>query len=408
MPKVDMDMTAGTIVGWHVAEGAPVARDMPLFDIETDKAAMEVESPADGILAHVIAGEGASVPIGKPVAWIYADDEVIGPRPEPTVDLPASNIVDRLPVETAPSNEAPKILAIRATPAARRLARERRIDLQNIKGSALRGRIVRADIERLASARARSEPRGLHIVRRGQGDATPIVWLHGLGADMSCWAKVDALLPHGRPSLMIDLPAHGRSPLSSPKDFRALASEVRQTFDELDLGPVHLVGHSLGGALAIALADTRSARVERLTLIAPAGLGPDINISIIHGLIRASCTESLAPWLGELVSDRDLVTSSYVATAIRSRADQQRRLAQEKLARKIFADGTQTMDLSAALARAEMPIRIIWGREDKVIPWQHALRVPGKVSLNLFEHVGHMPQIEQPQAVAALIDETTQ
>ena len=71
MPKVDMDMASGKIMTWHVAEGSSVTKGEPLFDIETDKAAMEVEAPADGIL-HYTAPEGMEIPIGTPCAWLLS------------------------------------------------------------------------------------------------------------------------------------------------------------------------------------------------------------------------------------------------------------------------------------------------------------------------------------------------
>ena len=66
MPKVDMDMATGKLSVWHVSEGEAVSKGAPLFDIETDKAAMEVESPASGRLHHVIAAPGATVAVGAP------------------------------------------------------------------------------------------------------------------------------------------------------------------------------------------------------------------------------------------------------------------------------------------------------------------------------------------------------
>ena len=75
LPKVDMDMATGTIATWHVKEGDTVKKGMPLFDIETDKATMEVECPADGIIANITAHKGAVVPVGHSVAFIYQPGE---------------------------------------------------------------------------------------------------------------------------------------------------------------------------------------------------------------------------------------------------------------------------------------------------------------------------------------------
>eukprot|EP01035_Chromulina_nebulosa_P069369 gene69369-biopygen28895 len=70
-----MDMTHGTLAAWHVAEGDLVKQGAALFDIETDKAAMEVDAPASGRLQHVLARPGDRVPVGTVVAWLYADGE---------------------------------------------------------------------------------------------------------------------------------------------------------------------------------------------------------------------------------------------------------------------------------------------------------------------------------------------
>jgi pyruvate/2-oxoglutarate dehydrogenase complex dihydrolipoamide acyltransferase (E2) component len=79
LPKVDMDMATGIIALWHVKEGDTVKKGMPLFDIETDKAAMEVECPADGIIGNITAQKGAVVPVGQSVAHIYQAGETQQP-----------------------------------------------------------------------------------------------------------------------------------------------------------------------------------------------------------------------------------------------------------------------------------------------------------------------------------------
>ncbi len=153
-PKVDMDMVTGRLSRWLVAEGAAVKQGDPLFEIETDKAAMEIEAPGTGILRDVRAPEGADVAVGEAVAWIFAEGEqsaakpvsvaTAGPRLKPVaveVAVPASV------VETPASGGG-----IRATPLARRIAREAGIALSQISGSGPHGRIVRADVEDAVTA----------------------------------------------------------------------------------------------------------------------------------------------------------------------------------------------------------------------------------------------------------------
>src|ERR1700732_2750440 len=75
LPRVDMDMTEGRISRWYVAEGASVAKGQPIFEIETDKAAMEVEAPASGIIRHLSADLDKPLPVGSTVAWIDSEGE---------------------------------------------------------------------------------------------------------------------------------------------------------------------------------------------------------------------------------------------------------------------------------------------------------------------------------------------
>ena len=79
MPRVDMDMSSGRMGRWHAAEGAHVVKGATLFEIETDKAAMEVDAPASGVLKFVAASEGDVLPVGACIGWIVAEGETFAP-----------------------------------------------------------------------------------------------------------------------------------------------------------------------------------------------------------------------------------------------------------------------------------------------------------------------------------------
>jgi pyruvate dehydrogenase E2 component (dihydrolipoamide acetyltransferase) len=228
------------------------------------------------------------------------------------------------------------------------------------------------------------------------------VLIHGFASDATSWAPLESHLKNS-PLIRIDLPGHGKSPKLRIDSFADLVKEVRRAFDGLGIEAAHLVGHSLGGAVSLALADTRPRSLSSLTLIAPAGLGPDIDGDAVSGICRANRPESLAPWLRALVANEDLITDSYVRLAMAGRADPNLRAAQSALAGVLFPDGVQAFDLRAALDRIETPTRIIWGRQDRIIPWKHALRAPGRIGLHLFEGTGHMPQIECAEAVGKIM-----
>ena len=413
MPKVDMDMTSGRIVAWHVAEGQRVRTGQPLFDIETDKAAMEVEAPGDGILRHP-ADEGTSIAIGQPVAWLFSEGE---PVRDPSRGRPPPAVGGHVPVEETAKPEAVRPdtgpdrgeHGIRATPLARSLARNTGLDIGRMTGTGHRGRVQASDV-RLAlksehpSARTGVNPEsdGIALTRSPGGTGTPVVLIHGLAGNSRSWSAVEDHLRH-RPLIRIDLPGHGRSPGRRITGFSSLVADMRRTLDELKLEKAHLVGHSLGGALALALADTRPRSIAGVTLIAPAGLGPGICGEALSGIVNASRTESLWPWLRTLVADETLITESYVRSIMAERADADLRATQRSMMDALFPDGVQSFDLRAALERVDAPTRIIWGKRDRIIPWQHALGAPGKAGLHLFGGIGHLPHIEAPEEVGRLI-----
>jgi len=458
MPKVDMDMASGTIADWFVAEGAAVEKGEPLFTFETDKSAMEVEAPASGVLHHRTA-EGTEVPIGEAVGWLYAEGEAVG-KPStqgvtagdtaaddvPAVDTPAEDrpaehrpAKDR-PAEDTPtgdgrsddrqsadtptgdtpsaadreSAQAPRAAGAaggtRATPRARSLARDAGLDLASLRGSGPRGRIQSGDVRAATDGgpAARSvgdftvETGPLAVTRAAHGTGAPLVMIHGFASDALSWTPLEGPLGR-RPLIRIDLPGHGKSPARPVDGFEALLDEVGTAFDALSTEPVHLLGHSLGGAVCLALADSRPERVASLTLIAPAGLGPDIDGEVLAGICRATRPESLGPWLRELVADASLVTDAYVRLAMAGRAGPNLRAAQTAMASALFPDGVQAINLRRALARVSVPTRIVWGKGDVIIPWTHALQAPGRVGLHLFDGVGHLPHIEQADEVAAII-----
>lgn len=437
MPKVDMDMATGKLAIWHAAEGETVKKGAALFDIETDKAAMEVEAPASGILRQIVAQPGETVAVGSPVAYIYEEGETVvavAPAPAPAKAQPAPKPATADAVATVPAGSAPAVqpvpsaaeaaAGLRATPIARRLAREAGLALSDLPGSGPRGRIQRADVESVLArktdavtppARATlpapavhvapdwsNQPGELHVTTR-KGAGTPLVLIHGFAADSTGWMSLERALPRDLPLIRIDLPSHGRSPLRRVTGFSDLAKMVVQAFDRLTDAPVHLLGHSLGGALALAVSDIRPRQVKTLSLLSPAGLGPEIDGPALNGIARATSADSLAPWLKRLTARPDGISHDFAKAAMLARIDPELRAAQQDLAQVLFPDGVQAFDLTAALERVTAPTLMVWGRDDRILPWKQALAAPGEVALHLLRGVGHVPHMEAPDDVAALV-----
>lgn len=156
LPRVDMDMTSGVISKWHVREGDRVVRGSALFEIETGKAAMEIDAPADGVLGNIIVSEGGTAPVGSAVAYILEAGELPATLPLPATAPPLPAAPTPIVNASGPSGigASPSIAGqapgggIRATPLARRLAREARLDLAEISGSGPHGRITADDVKR--------------------------------------------------------------------------------------------------------------------------------------------------------------------------------------------------------------------------------------------------------------------
>jgi pyruvate dehydrogenase E2 component (dihydrolipoamide acetyltransferase) len=156
MPALEMAQETGKLLAWRKREGDSVSKGEPLLDIETDKAVVEVEAPADGILAGIKASEGADIPVGQTIAWIVAPGEAVPVESESSA--PAARAVSQPKAEqpAAPVTASSSATASSAkiSPKARRLAKELGVDLATVHGSGPGGEILASDIQAAASGPA--------------------------------------------------------------------------------------------------------------------------------------------------------------------------------------------------------------------------------------------------------------
>jgi pyruvate dehydrogenase E2 component (dihydrolipoamide acetyltransferase) len=147
MPKVDMVMETGTFIEWLKKEGDTVSKGEALFVTNTDKAAIEIEAPADGILAGVKAGPGDVIPVTEVIAYILKPGEALPVGAAPQLEAAAVAVVEAAAVVEAVQAAIPVQLGkVRASPLARRIAEEMQIDLSLVSGRGPRGRIHKADV----------------------------------------------------------------------------------------------------------------------------------------------------------------------------------------------------------------------------------------------------------------------
>ena len=166
LPQWGMNMEDGTLTKWLVSEGDEIAEGQPLVEVETAKINSELESPAGGVIAHIMAVEGSLVKVGEIVAVIGAPGED-PPRPEPGAASPRTS-ARRRPRRSAAS--ASTGAARQVTPVARRLAQENGISLDDVTGTGPRGRITEQDVRDAIDARQRPKvqvvPRARMLARQ--------------------------------------------------------------------------------------------------------------------------------------------------------------------------------------------------------------------------------------------------
>jgi pyruvate dehydrogenase E2 component (dihydrolipoamide acetyltransferase) len=181
------------------------------------------------------------------------------------------------------------------------------------------------------------------------------------------------------------------------------AAFVLRFLDQIDVERVHLVGHSMGGAIAAQMALTAPGRVASLVLIAPAGLGAEINTDYLNGFVAASSRRELKPVVELLFADPALVSRQLLDDLLRYKRLDGVGAVLTQLGADLFSGGVQTALPVAQLACSTIPTTLIWGREDRIIPAAQAATAGAAASVHVFDGAGHMVMMEKAGEVNALI-----
>ncbi len=360
MPKWGLAMEEGMVVAWHVEPGSEVGAGDDLLDIETTKITNVFEAPVGGLLRRQIVAAGETVPVGA----------LLGVVADPAVeDGEIDAFVTRF-------NESFEVQAKEAAAAAPET------------------QVIEVDGQPLA------------YLRLGEAEGAPLVLVHGFGGDINNWLFNLPSLAESHSVYAVDLPGHGKSGKTVDKaSLEALAETLAGFMTAAGIEDAHLVGHSLGGAISLQLALARPARVASLTLISPAGFGPDINADYIEGFIAAERRKEMKGLLQMLFADPELVSRDMVNDLLKYKRLDGVNPALRAIADGVFPDGRQTGVLSPRLAELAVPLQVIWGAEDRIVPASHAADLPDKVRVHLLDDVGHMPQMEAAGEVNRLIGE---
>ena len=372
MPKWGLSMRLGKISDWIVAEGDEVGVGDDLADIETEKITGTLEASDAGTVRRLVARVGEDVPVSGTIA-------LIAPAWVSDAELDAAVAAARTVIDAGVPDEAGGGPSAQTT-----------------------------------------EVGGRKISYAGAGqDGAVVLLIHGYGGDKNSWLFLQEPLAARHRVYALDLPGHGASAKNVASADPAgadpaganlggvLANAVVGVLNAVGAERAHLVGHSMGGAVAVAVAARDPRRIASLTLIAPTGFGSAINAGYLRGFADAQTRRELKPVVGQLFADESLVTRQVVDDLLAYKRLDGVDDALHALLGMLLDGDAQRADCAAALAAigGAVPVGVVWGAADRIIPAAQAESVAGAVR-HLVDGAGHMPHMERPGEVQAAIEET--
>lgn len=245
-------------------------------------------------------------------------------------------------------------------------------------------------------------------------DAPTILLVHGVAGGSRAWRDVMPALAGDYTVLAPDLLGHGESakPVGD-YSLGAHASGLRDLLAVLDLGPVSVVGHSLGGGVAMQLAYQHPELVERLVLVGSGGLGREVSmllraltlpgVEYLMPLVFPSFLRDTGDRLSQKLHEQGLRSPRLAEMwrAYSSLGEPENRQAFVRTLRSVLDPGGQTVSAADRLyLAAAVPTMIVWGDADRIIPVEHAHAAHDAIEgsrLEIFEGVGHFPHLEDPE-----------
>ncbi len=289
----------------------------------------------------------------------------------------------------------------------------------------VRGYGLPVSIEASQTAETGAEPRSVEVHGRPMnfveaGSGPVLLLIHGMAGTCANWEAVVEPLAIDRTVIAPDFPGHGASaPGGGDYSLGGLASSLRDLMLALGHERATLVGHSLGGGVAMQFTYQFPEMVERLALVSSGGLGPDVSpllraAALPGAELFISATAGVGSQIGSVIGRgvgavglRPNPDLAEVARAYATLADPERRKAFLATLRAVVGTEGQRIAALDRLYLAEaLPLLILWGEKDPIIPVEHArqahAQLPGS-RLEIFEDTGHVPMLERPGRFIAVL-----
>ena len=242
------------------------------------------------------------------------------------------------------------------------------------------------------------------VLRLGSPDRPPVLFVHGFSGDLLTWQY--NLLPFAKDHhvVAIDLPGHGRSgPATGSQHWRDMVDWLAELIAALDLVRPHLIGHSLGGRLALGLVEHRLVAARSLSLLACAGIGPGHDYPFLKRLASIETLEDALACSHYLFADA-AVDLERMARAMHAKLSlPAAKTALDGILDDNFENGRLRSAVSIDWARIDCPVQLIWARDDRVNEIPEAGSLPASVEFHVLERGGHLPHIAAADQVNRLL-----
>ena len=354
MPKWGLSMKEGSILRWIKSNGDTVSKGDMILEIETEKVVNEMESPEDGKILKICASEGDTVPVGSIIA-VCAKKDASNEEVDSFIEEFNSNF--KAEVNTNENEEDKN---------------------EKIKIS---------DLE-------------INFMKNINSKKENILFIHGFGGDLNNWMFNQNELSENFNTYAIDPPGHGISEKNiHSATLDELANLISSFCNENNIESVNLVGHSFGAGISIKTASLNPNLINSLTLISPIGLGKEIDTTYLENFIKAESRRDLKKEISKLYFNSEIITRDMLNEVLKFLRIDNVQKTLSKIQNEIIINGEQKDNLIDEINSMKIPVCVIWGKEDQIIPSNHHQVLNDKIKIIIENDCGHMAHIEKPSVV---------
>ena len=361
MPKWGLSMKEGSILKWIKFHGENISKGEKILEIETEKVVNEMESPEDGKILKICANEGDIVPVGSLIA-VCGKEDTSDKEVEEFINEFNSNFKSEINLEESEED------------------RNEKLKVSNLE---------------------------INFIKYVNSNEQNILFIHGFGGDLNNWMFNQNELSNKFNTYAIDLPGHGMSEKTIHNTtLDGFASLTSSFCKENDLNSVNLAGHSLGAGIAIKTASLNPNLISSLTLISPIGLGKEIDTTYLDNFINAESRRDLKKEIEKLYFNSDIITRDMLNEVLKFLRIDNVKDTLTKIKNEIIINNDQKNNLIEDINSINIPVSVVWGEEDQIIPFNHHQVLNDKINIVLEKECGHMAHIEKASLVNEVISST--